>query len=453
MADITVSTDIDAFMSSADNAAARNSLGVVTQLDVTSSSILSNTVATTGPSYAQTTNGILYYVPSGEALPADNATALRVVVTDADGNLTMLQKIGLDSARLVSTPLAGELLWTTDLRQLWMGDGSTIGGISTEKQRPSARYVKVGSWGTPAQAGERLLAALQHAKDLIPTSTDRVRVLVGAGSYEVASDIEMDTEYLELYGENVAPWLDANDYQNGSRQGVDPLVKIVGGDIKCSAMTLTVANVSMAAGFGIFVPVGTVGFGHAFFNCFSAECSPANGSVDPWGQGAGTMAMGRYMWCVSGKGGFGSNGGQASGDFYQCSSGEYGFGGDGTSSGSFVDCVGQVGSFGGGASGVSSGRYIRCLARSTIGDPGSFGGSGGAASGYYRDCKDNGKGFGGGGGSFSGEAINCESHDFSGTLTGKLRFCTCSDGSFATVSGGGTTRYCLNADETTDNQG
>lgn len=455
MADTTVSTDIDAFMLSADSAAARNSLGVIIQLDAAFSAIASNTVAVTGPAFCETTDKQLMFVVEGESLPANNSTARRVAITDADGNLQMQQLTGLDSARQTLTPANGELMWTEDLYQLWVGDGATIGGLSADEKRPSARYIQVGSWGTPAEAGGRLLAALQSAKDLIPTSISPVRIMVGAGEYQLSADFEMDTKYIEVLGENTTPHFQVNDFDGlGTVMGKDPHVEIGGADIVCSDDNITLGNITMLTGAGFLIPAGVVGLSQVFFNCVSGACSAANGAVNPWAAGAGTFAAGRFMWCFATAGGFASNGGQAMGTFFQCyAGGDYSFGGKGTASGSFTECISKRGSFGGGAGGTSSGRFIRCSGGTTLGNPGSFGGDGGAATGYYRDCKDSGKGFGGGGGTFSGEAVNCESYDFSGTLTGKLRFCTCSAGSFAVVSSGGTTRYCINSDETTDNQG
>jgi uncharacterized protein YjbI with pentapeptide repeats len=42
---------------------------------------------------------------------------------------TILIKRGLESNRLAYTPLLGELIWTTDVHDLWIGDGTTAGGL------------------------------------------------------------------------------------------------------------------------------------------------------------------------------------------------------------------------------------------------------------------------------------------------------------------------------------
>lgn len=65
----------------------------------------------------------------------------------------MAQKIqirrGLDSQRTAVTPDVGELLYTTDLKQLFVGDGSTAGGVLVSSG--SVAYVKKNS-GTVALA-------------------------------------------------------------------------------------------------------------------------------------------------------------------------------------------------------------------------------------------------------------------------------------------------------------
>jgi hypothetical protein len=42
---------------------------------------------------------------------------------------TIRIKRGLDSARANYTPKLGELVWSIDEKELWIGDGSTLGGI------------------------------------------------------------------------------------------------------------------------------------------------------------------------------------------------------------------------------------------------------------------------------------------------------------------------------------
>ncbi len=60
----------------------------------------------------------------------------------------ILLKKGVEGARLSYTPSIGEAIWTTDNHQLWIGDGSTAGGIEVTgdyftKAESDARYVDV----------------------------------------------------------------------------------------------------------------------------------------------------------------------------------------------------------------------------------------------------------------------------------------------------------------------
>ena len=45
---------------------------------------------------------------------------------------------GTEAERLTTTPLQGELLYTTDTKQLFIGDGSTVGGVSISEQSQDA---------------------------------------------------------------------------------------------------------------------------------------------------------------------------------------------------------------------------------------------------------------------------------------------------------------------------
>jgi len=45
---------------------------------------------------------------------------------------------GTDTERQLITPLEGELIYTTDLREMWVGDGSTLGGLRVSGVIPSS---------------------------------------------------------------------------------------------------------------------------------------------------------------------------------------------------------------------------------------------------------------------------------------------------------------------------
>ena len=384
-------------------------------------------------------------------------TDWELLVITNDGFVRMQQKVDLDSARKTASLLNGELLWTSDKQELWIGDDITLGGISVSKDRTSDRIILVGSWGSAAAAGIRLQSAIQDARDLLGESADPVTVLISPGEYSLSADLNLDTDNISLKS-SVANRVFSTNSGSSSFAifGIDPLVKVTGGDIVCSADVLSVSGIEMLTGCGFYVPAGTDTSQHKFQDCISPAVSTGNGAGAPWGDGAASSCDGDYSYCISTSSGFAANGGSAGGEFYKCMallSDSFG-GGGGVASGVFVECVSTYGSFGGGGGGgIASGVFTNCFTRSTFGSPGSFGaGSGGVASGKFDNCTDLGKGFGGGGGTFSGFAKNCTAFDFSGVLDGELIYCKCSSGSFALVNNG-KTRYCLNSDLTTDNQG
>jgi hypothetical protein len=82
---------------------------------------------------------------------------------------------------------------------------------------------------------------------------------------------------------------------------------------------------------------------------------------------------------------------------------------------------------------IASGTFTNC-----VGGEGSFGcGDGGEASGQFTNCTAHIDSFGG----------------YGGTLSGTLSFCKLLSGTFPTVAVGGITRYCLDGNNATNNQG
>jgi hypothetical protein len=139
-----------------------------------------------------------------------------------------------------------------------------------------------------------------------------------------------------------------------------------------------------------------------------------------------------YEHCVGGNDSFGGSV-NARGTFNNCIGGFGCFGGGGNASGTFNNCIGANSSFGGGNGGDASGTFNNC-----IGEGPSFGGDSGTASGTFNNCIGGNSSFGGGGGTFTGYAAYCRITDTT---------------NFPTVSGGGITRFCINGDNTADNQG
>jgi hypothetical protein len=170
--------------------------------------------------------------------------------------------------------------------------------------------------------------------------------------------------------------------------------------------------------------------------------------------------VGTFIDCVGGMGSFG--GFTSTGVYIRCVGATLSFAGSftapGTADGLFIDCEGGDGSFGGTTSnsvagGTASGTFVRCT-----GGNNSFAGtdaslSGGVASGTFYSCR-------GGSSSFayfgdaSGKFYDCIAGDFSfgstGVASGDFYSCV---GGFAAFAGGGggdasgSFNYCVAGDE------
>jgi hypothetical protein len=140
------------------------------------------------------------------------------------------------------------------------------------------------------------------------------------------------------------------------------------------------------------------------------RCKSGNNSF-----GYVSEAGGTFTDCVAGNLSFGSfsnvnASSNASGTFTRCISGDSSFGNLCPASGTFTDCVAGTGSFGSGISSIASGVFNNC-----IGGLNSFGKNG-------------------------------------SSLTGKLYYCRLTSGTFATVSGSGVTRLCIDGNNAENNQ-
>jgi uncharacterized delta-60 repeat protein len=169
---------------------------------------------------------------------------------------------------------------------------------------------------------------------------------------------------------------------------------------------------------------------------------------------------GNYTNCVAGDNSFGNAG--SSGIYINCTAGDYSFGAYQTASGTYTNCNAGSRSFGGSKPGfpfvgagteTASGVFEKCKA----GDR-SFGYR--FASGIFTDCISGNRSFSYslGGGSASGQFTRCTADGESfasqyGTLSGKLYYCRLTSGEFATVSGSGKTRLCIDGNDNENNQG
>ena len=69
---------------------------------------------------------------------------------------------GTDAQRQAITPAAGELIFTTDTKKLFVGDNSTVGGIQVDTTL-SAQYLSVPSNITPDATNTRDLGTTTAA--------------------------------------------------------------------------------------------------------------------------------------------------------------------------------------------------------------------------------------------------------------------------------------------------
>lgn len=236
--------------------------------------------------------------------------------------------------------------------------------------------------------------------------------------------------------------------------------------------------------------LGTGNIGGIFINCEAGNNSFGNYLIF---NGPNDLT-GTFENCKAGSESFGNDslmigGANLSGIFTNCSAGSFSFGGsqNGTLSGSFINCKANSYSFGGDTSGI----FTNCIAKDY-----SFSSMGKTASGVYKNCEAGDYSFGNGSGlnatgtftyckagsdsfgSGTGVFTNCISGDrsfgannladgiytnciagansfgisYGPSISGKLYYCRLTSGTFRTVTGGGRTIYCIDGNDTPNNQ-
>jgi len=182
---------------------------------------------------------------------------------------------------------------------------------------------------------------------------------------------------------------------------------------------------------------------------------------------------GKFIGCKAFNYSFGYDGDTVGGTFENCSSADYSFGYQGTLSGIFTNCIGTYGCFGY-SSGSLSGIFIGCRA-----DNLGFFSYSGILSGSFYNCVVTGdQGFGDQNSTNTAAFYNCSSGIYSwrsSSISGacyncvggymswpsntgqKLYHCVIKPGpygssTFATVTGGGRTFYCIDSYGMTNNQ-
>lgn len=273
--------------------------------------------------------------------------------------------------------------------------------LNSKQNILSENFLFVGNNGNATENGALLLNAYALAKTLTPngqpiSSTNRFTIAVMSGYYELSSELNIDTEFIDIV--SVTNQCDVFLTNNTINVTADN-VKIVGINVGSQRFKIdTLLN--------------------------NVEC----------------------VFCKGGVRSFGYNN-NLSGKYTNCEGGDLSFGGDGRASGIFINCKAGINSYGN----ISEGKFINCE-----GGNNSFGVV--EASGEFYNCISGTYSFGGGVGTgkSSGKFYNCigGTDSWNNEIEGEIFFSKINGTSnFATVSAIGITRYCINGDNSTDNQG
>jgi hypothetical protein len=268
-----------------------------------------------------------------------------------------------------------------------------------------SNYLFVEANGTPTQNGSSLSALYALAKTTSPTSTNKFSILAGPGKYLLNSNLELDTEYIDvisLTGERDV-YITGNgtifvNTDNTFVRGIDVGIK----------------NFTITSSF----PDTTIKNCKGGDESFGGYPDPTTGGVPSPGY---TMA-GTFIDCEGGNNSFAGNG-SANGTFINCTAGSGSFGNycDGT----FVDCT--AGDFSFATLGdIEGGTFENC-----VGGTDSFASVGDINGAILKNCT-------GGQNSFA----------FQTNIFGILQDCRLTDGFFPTlnISDPGQLITCINSD-------
>lgn len=291
--------------------------------------------------------------------------------------------------------------------------------VAINKMTAGTRYISVYANGTDIQNAAELLAAYDEAKTMFPADTNRITIIAAPGYYNFGTTpFTMEAEYIDLVSLDGNRSIIFNASLNISNR-TEGSISVTANDVFVKGVDVQTKNFTIISNLNLL----------KVENCIGGDFSFGG---DPLFQGLGEIVSGTFINCQGGDFSFGAVFGHLSGTFTNCVAANNGMGGfGGQLSGIFTNCQGGTGSFGS----ISSGTCNSCIA----GDN-SFGGDGGTASGTFNSCI-------AGDNSFGGIGL------MSGVLSGKLYYCILTAGTFITVAVGGVTRYCLNGDNSTDNQG
>lgn len=243
------------------------------------------------------------------------------------------------------------------------------------------------------------------SQEIIPS-----RVIIAPGYYNFSSDFLVDEDYVSIVS------LDGNKSVIFNGSGT---INVTADNIFLKGIDVQDKNFTIDTNLGGLIVENCKGGNYSFGGDETSGSNPITVS-------------GTFIDCEGGQYSFGSYG-IASGYFNNCKSNAYSFGRSGDASGIFINCsdidLEAARSFG--QFGIVSGTFTNC-----VGGVQSFGAYG-QCSGVFVNCTGGIHAFGGN----------------TGTLTGKLYYCRLTSGTFKTVSGVGITRYCIDGNNATNNQG
>jgi len=362
----------------------------------------------------------------------------------------------------------------------YLGGGGGLAGTN---------YITVSAAGTPAENGTALLDAYTAAQGMSPSATNEITILLAPGYYGLSQKLLLNTPYIYISSltSNQDVILDRIDLVDpffadpisGEITEFGEVVKITADNVKLIGI-VGATRISIeydnywGNGTTYILPIRLINnLPYVYVeNCTAGPFS--FGSNENW---FGILSepvtvSGTFVDCTADFRSFGSFG-DATGTFINCTStfeqsfaysstgsgyfenckapAGYSFGSSSTSieSGTFVNC--SAGAYSFGANGTASGNFYTCIS----GDRG-FGSNTGIASGNFYNCIAGFASFGTAG-SMTGVAHQCIGGEYSfgsfGALTGSLYYCKLTVGTFPVVSGSGVTRYCIDGNNATNNQG
>jgi hypothetical protein len=259
-------------------------------------------------------------------------------------------------------------------------------------------YVFVaGDQSNPVLNGQQLLNAYDLAETMNPyenilSNSNRVRVVVAPGTYQIESNLSLNTNYVDVVS------LTGNrDVILSTSTGA--IFEVNATDVYIKGLDLATYNMSFAVN------------NNDNYNLIVENCSGAAYSF-----GAdGAELYGTFINCESGNYSFGGMYSSVYGTFINCKAGADSFGGTGSQvSGIFTDCTALgLYCFGGPSDLVAvggpyitnvSGTFTNCKAYSD-----SFGASDSTVTGVFTNCSSQYiNSFGGGGSTISGTFNNCD---------------------------------------------